>query len=149
MSPTRSKSQPTRPQPPLRTSGTSHSHGQKKSSSSSASASTFKSAPKSSFISQLRSLNPSKTEDVEPNYQRAEGFSEKPVTSQARGPVRDDTLTVVEDLEPGPSDHKPPADDPSFEKLEPNSGIRLKLINQTGYFITYLICVLQLPKTVS
>ena len=86
---------------------------------------------------------------MEPNYQRAEGFSEKPVTSQAKGPVRDDTLTVVEELEPGPSDHKPPADDPSFEKLEPNSGIRLKLINQTGYFITYLICVLQLPKTVS
>ncbi|TFY67206.1 hypothetical protein EVJ58_g1772 [Rhodofomes roseus] len=40
-------------------------------------------------------------------------------------PPRDDRLALVEDLVPGPVDHKPPFDDPRFEKLEPNSGIRL------------------------
>lgn len=39
--------------------------------------------------------------------------------------IRDDGLTLVEDLPLGPTDHKPPFDDPHFEKLEPNSGIRL------------------------
>lgn len=43
-------------------------------------------------------------------------------------PVRDDRLAIVEDLTPGPVDHKPPFDDPRFEKLEPNSGIRLSYV---------------------
>ncbi|KAI0646031.1 hypothetical protein C8Q79DRAFT_926101, partial [Trametes meyenii] len=38
---------------------------------------------------------------------------------------RDDSLALVEELALGPADHKPPFDDPHFEKLEPNSGIRL------------------------
>lgn len=40
--------------------------------------------------------------------------------------TRDDRLALIEDLEPGPYDHKAPFDDPHFERLEPNSGIRLK-----------------------
>ncbi|OJA13974.1 hypothetical protein AZE42_03602 [Rhizopogon vesiculosus] len=40
-------------------------------------------------------------------------------------PNRDDRLAIVEQLEVGPIDHKPPPDDPHFERLEPNSGIRL------------------------
>lgn len=40
-------------------------------------------------------------------------------------PNRDDRLAIVEQLEVGPVDHKPPLDDPHFERLEPNSGIRL------------------------
>ncbi|TFK91893.1 hypothetical protein K466DRAFT_628822 [Polyporus arcularius HHB13444] len=39
--------------------------------------------------------------------------------------ARDDNLALVEDLPIGPTEHKPPFDDPHFEKLEPNSGIRL------------------------
>ncbi|KAI0929551.1 hypothetical protein AcV7_005381 [Taiwanofungus camphoratus] len=39
--------------------------------------------------------------------------------------VRDDRLALVEDLPLGPAEHKAPFDDPYFEKLEPNSGIRL------------------------
>ncbi|TBU51989.1 hypothetical protein BD310DRAFT_862590 [Dichomitus squalens] len=34
-------------------------------------------------------------------------------------------MTVIEDLPLGPAEHKPPFDDPHFERLEPNSGIRL------------------------
>ncbi|KAG1750332.1 uncharacterized protein EDB91DRAFT_1106677 [Suillus paluster] len=40
-------------------------------------------------------------------------------------PDRDERLAIVEQLEVGPIDHKPPLDDPRFERLEPNSGIRL------------------------
>ncbi|KAI0321313.1 hypothetical protein OF83DRAFT_1081034 [Amylostereum chailletii] len=40
-------------------------------------------------------------------------------------PVRDDRLALIEDLEPGPYEHKAPFDDPLFEKLEPHSGIHL------------------------
>ncbi|KAJ7585244.1 hypothetical protein C8J56DRAFT_1053628 [Mycena floridula] len=40
-------------------------------------------------------------------------------------PKRDDTLALIEDLQLGPVEHKAPFDDPNFEHLEPNSGIRL------------------------
>jgi minichromosome maintenance protein 10 len=42
------------------------------------------------------------------------------------GTIRDDSLAVTENLELGPIEHKPPIDDPSFERLEPYSGIHLK-----------------------
>ncbi|KIJ64274.1 hypothetical protein HYDPIDRAFT_154647 [Hydnomerulius pinastri MD-312] len=45
--------------------------------------------------------------------------------SLAAAPQRDERLAIVEELEMGPVDHKPPVDDPLFERLEPNSGIRL------------------------
>ncbi|EJF55303.1 hypothetical protein DICSQDRAFT_176122, partial [Dichomitus squalens LYAD-421 SS1] len=38
---------------------------------------------------------------------------------------REEDMTVIEDLPLGPAEHKPPFDDPRFERLEPNSGIRL------------------------
>lgn len=38
---------------------------------------------------------------------------------------RDEDLTIIEDMEPGPYEHKPPLDDANFERLEPHSGIRL------------------------
>jgi minichromosome maintenance protein 10 len=41
---------------------------------------------------------------------------------------RDDRLAIIEQLEVGPVDHKPPLDDPHFERLEPNSGIRLTYV---------------------
>ena len=46
-------------------------------------------------------------------------------TSLAGLQKRDENLVIVEDLEMGPMDHNPPADDPLFERLEPNSGIHL------------------------
>ncbi|EJD05074.1 uncharacterized protein FOMMEDRAFT_81119 [Fomitiporia mediterranea MF3/22] len=82
------------------------------------------------FISQLKSINSNKGEGHE-RAARTDGFEEKPALAPTNSetttaPVRDDRLAIVEDLVPGPVDHKPAADDPDFEKLEPNSGIRLK-----------------------
>lgn len=45
--------------------------------------------------------------------------------------MRDDNLALIEDIPLGPADHKPPFDDPHFEKLEPNSGIRLSYVFNT------------------
>ena len=45
-------------------------------------------------------------------------------------PGRDGGLAIIEQLEVGPIDHKPPPDDPHFERLEPNSGIRLSYVSQ-------------------
>lgn len=39
---------------------------------------------------------------------------------------RNEDLTVIEDLEPGPVDHSHPFDDPHFDRIEPNSRINLK-----------------------
>ncbi|KAJ7725273.1 hypothetical protein B0H14DRAFT_3098149 [Mycena olivaceomarginata] len=48
-----------------------------------------------------------------------------PSVSSSTVPQRDDRLAIVETLDVGPVDHKPPFDDPYFQQLEPNSGIRL------------------------
>ncbi|RPD65157.1 hypothetical protein L227DRAFT_590680 [Lentinus tigrinus ALCF2SS1-6] len=48
-----------------------------------------------------------------------------PEHEAAESSARDDNLALIEDLLIGPTEHKPPFDDPHFEKLEPNSGIRL------------------------
>jgi hypothetical protein len=44
-------------------------------------------------------------------------------------PARDDRLVLMEELEPGPYEHKPPFDDPLFERFEPHSGIRLAYVS--------------------
>ncbi|KAI0353346.1 hypothetical protein OH77DRAFT_1483713 [Trametes cingulata] len=62
---------------------------------------------------------------------RSTAFSAKPApvssidSEESDSHIRDETLALVEDLTLGPAEHKPPFDDPHFEKLEPNSGIRL------------------------
>ncbi|PBK89178.1 hypothetical protein ARMGADRAFT_333214 [Armillaria gallica] len=62
--------------------------------------------------------------DVEPS--RSAAFTDKPAeVKPTAGTRRDERLAFIEDFEPGPYDHKPPFDDPNFEQLEPNSGIRL------------------------
>jgi minichromosome maintenance protein 10 len=42
--------------------------------------------------------------------------------------ARDENLTLIEELELGPYEHKSPFDDPLFEHLEPHSGIRLSCV---------------------
>lgn len=67
---------------------------------------------------------------------RSSGFSERPAPLPAEhdddvapeAAKRDERLTLIEDLEIGPTEHKPPFDDPIFERLEPNSGIRLSYV---------------------
>ncbi|KAI0674033.1 hypothetical protein C8Q78DRAFT_1067200 [Trametes maxima] len=62
---------------------------------------------------------------------RSTAFTAAPATIVSPDPDntdgcgRDENLALVEELSLGPVDHKPPFDDPHFEKLEPNSGIRL------------------------
>ncbi|KAJ7456966.1 hypothetical protein FB451DRAFT_1407015 [Mycena latifolia] len=48
-----------------------------------------------------------------------------PTVASSTALQRDDRLAIIENLEVGPVDHKPSFDDPHFQKLEPNSGIRL------------------------
>ncbi|KAF5385678.1 hypothetical protein D9757_005513 [Collybiopsis confluens] len=56
---------------------------------------------------------------------RTSCFSDKPPEISTR-PKRDEDLTIIESLSLGPAEHKPQFDDPHFERIEPNSGIRLK-----------------------
>ena len=62
---------------------------------------------------------------------RSTAFSAPPPTAtlshsdSSSATARDENLALVEELTLGPSDHKAPFDDPNFERLEPNSGIRL------------------------
>ncbi|KAL5478807.1 hypothetical protein ACEPAI_2084 [Sanghuangporus weigelae] len=84
---------------------------------------------KSLFISQLKSLN-ARENAVREALTRTEGFEERPAaptaSEDANVPARDDRLAIIEDLVPGPAEHKSIPDDPDFSKIEPNSGIRLK-----------------------
>ncbi|KZT71219.1 hypothetical protein DAEQUDRAFT_707592 [Daedalea quercina L-15889] len=83
----------------------------------------------STVLEKLAKVHSSK--DAQPaktTLARSTAFSQPAVTDVGDAetvPARDDRLAIVEDLVLGPIDHKPPFDDPRFEKLEPNSGIRL------------------------
>lgn len=87
--------------------------------------------PPSNLVSQLRTLSSSKRPDRDAVV-RSEGFAEKPAplstASLANIPARDGRLAIVEELNLGPVEHKQIADDPKFERIEPNSGIRLRCV---------------------
>ena len=66
---------------------------------------------------------------------RSNAFSAKPPPiappedhDDGNAAARDETMALIEDIPIGPKDHKPPFDDPHFEKLEPNSNIRLSCV---------------------
>lgn len=69
---------------------------------------------------------------------RTKGFNETPhlKVDEPSVPMRDERLALIEDLEPGPYDHKPPSDDPTFDKLEPHSGINLLSVQYSLQFVT-------------
>ncbi|KAI0298475.1 hypothetical protein B0F90DRAFT_1669056 [Multifurca ochricompacta] len=76
----------------------------------------------SNVLSKLSALSKRETSPVDPDAPvRTSSFADKASWAAAR----DDRLMLIEELEPGPYRHKPPLDDPSFERLEPHSGIRL------------------------
>ncbi|KAF8644029.1 hypothetical protein AX16_008745 [Volvariella volvacea WC 439] len=60
-----------------------------------------------------------------PTSERDEDENADTTATTTHGIKRDDRLAIIQEFEIGPKDHKPPFDDPLFEKLEPNSGIRL------------------------
>ncbi|KAL0579267.1 hypothetical protein V5O48_002721 [Marasmius crinis-equi] len=92
----------------------------------------------SNLLSKLADIRRT-TEDGEDTHSarnfRTSSFTDKPrqrpeqpqpiASGASTVPKRDERLALVEEMEPGPIEHTPPFDDPSFEKIEPNSGIRL------------------------
>ncbi|KAL0067149.1 hypothetical protein AAF712_005719 [Marasmius tenuissimus] len=100
----------------------------------------FQQPAASSLLSKLASIRQTK-EDAETHSARSfrtTSFTDRPHQPRLDEPKsipsagepsssrnRDGRLALVEDIEPGPVEHTPPFDDPLFEKLEPNSGIRL------------------------
>lgn len=51
-------------------------------------------------------------------------------TTGGYGHKRDERLALVEDLKPGPYQHKDIPDDPNFDKFEPHSSIQLSCVLQ-------------------
>jgi minichromosome maintenance protein 10 len=81
----------------------------------------------SNFLASLSSLRHNEGEDELNKLQRSSGFSASPLpVSSFNEERRDVRLQLIEQLEVGPIEHKPPPDDPEFKSREPNSGIYLK-----------------------
>ena len=89
------------------------------------------------MFSQLKSIS-AKKEEAYDSVTRTEGFSETPLPppGKSAGTSRDENLAIIEELEPGPAEHRPIIDDPNFERLEPNSGIRLKYVSYARLLYT-------------
>ncbi|KAI0270522.1 hypothetical protein BC834DRAFT_922494 [Gloeopeniophorella convolvens] len=81
----------------------------------------------SNVLSRLSALSKRAPSPTAPDVSmRTSSFADKASTTTApQAPARDSDLTLIEDLEPGPYEHKAPFDDPLFKCLEPHSGIRL------------------------
>jgi minichromosome maintenance protein 10 len=99
----------------------------------------------SNVLSKLAALSKNPDTQTSAGFVRSAGFNENPVPPLPPGDPspgkvetdtqgdetsyvaarRDDRLALIEDLEPGPYEHKAPFDDPHFQQLEPNSGIRM------------------------
>jgi minichromosome maintenance protein 10 len=97
----------------------------------------------SSVVSKLATLSSKpKQEHRENAIVRSCGFSEAPSVANLDIPERDENLVIVESLEMGPRDHKPLANDPKYDTLEPNSGIRLSYVLRS---YCYLCSLTHLP----
>ena len=92
--------------------------------------------PSSSVLQKLAKAHKQKntSSEKEATIVRSAAFSARPPSPARDGAIarRDDDMTLIEDLPLGPVEHKPPFDDPHFEKLEPNSGIRLSYVVLTS-----------------
>lgn len=56
---------------------------------------------------------------------RSSGFSERAAALHPTAQTRDERGVIIDDIPIGPVEHIAPFDDPRYERLEPNSGIRL------------------------
>ncbi|KAK7446991.1 hypothetical protein VKT23_014204 [Stygiomarasmius scandens] len=107
-----------------------------KSSKSSSNYIPSKPAP-SKLLGRIADIGSRDADDEVPDErpQRTSAFTDRPHAPNlsslqaGSGSKRDEHLAIIEDIPLGPVDHKPPFDDPNFEKLEPNSGIRLSSRN--------------------
>ncbi|KAJ4480933.1 hypothetical protein J3R30DRAFT_3462472 [Lentinula aciculospora] len=78
----------------------------------------------SKLVQRLSRLHSEEASASSKAVQRTSSFTDKP--PEPGSSKRDENLAIIETLELGPAEHKPPFDDPHFERVEPNSGIRLK-----------------------
>ncbi|KAJ3808364.1 hypothetical protein F5876DRAFT_46150 [Lentinula aff. lateritia] len=78
----------------------------------------------SKLVQRLSKLHSEEDDASSKSVRRTSSFADKPPEPGSSN--RDENLAIIESLELGPTDHKPPFDDPHFERVEPNSGIRLK-----------------------
>ncbi|KAG7093878.1 hypothetical protein E1B28_007517 [Marasmius oreades] len=92
----------------------------------------FQKPKPSNFLSKLADFRSQEEEEEATNTGRSSrttAFTDKtrphPIPSSSSSIQRDDRLALVANMEPGPIKHTPSFDDPLFEKIEPNSGIRL------------------------
>ncbi|KAF7297262.1 zf-primase domain-containing protein [Mycena indigotica] len=84
----------------------------------------------STVLSKLANTKPSQIDDMEvESLPRSTAFTDAPKAPEPIASTsvlqRDERLALVETLEMGPYEHTAPFDDPRFEQVEPNSGIRL------------------------
>ncbi|KAI3619756.1 dna replication protein [Moniliophthora roreri] len=89
----------------------------------------------SNLLERLTSLRGQPKDEATSDCKRTSAFTDRPhqpdlsqlptASSSSSGPRRDECLALIEDLEAGPLEHTPPFDDPNFDTIEPNSGIRL------------------------
>ncbi|KAF9555732.1 hypothetical protein CPC08DRAFT_726184 [Agrocybe pediades] len=91
----------------------------------------FKKLAPSTFVNKLATRRRDDDDDEPAPVTRSTGFNDRPKDVQPV-PVdehvlsrRNEQLEIVEELQPGPYEHKPPHDDPNFERLEPHSGIHM------------------------
>ncbi|GAA5903976.1 hypothetical protein JCM5296_002471 [Sporobolomyces johnsonii] len=79
------------------------------------------------FVSSVKEEKPSRAAvDAANEPQQDEDDDLDIVDGPKKGKTRNKDGTVIEELEMGPIDFKPPKDDPGFERFEPNSGIHLR-----------------------
>jgi minichromosome maintenance protein 10 len=89
----------------------------------------------SSLVSKLASLSKQKDEPNAEAVARSSSFRDAPqvpAAPSAYAQQRDESLALIEELPVGPIDHSPPVDDPNFDQIEPNSGIRLSCASPTS-----------------
>ncbi|KAF9268986.1 hypothetical protein L218DRAFT_412793 [Marasmius fiardii PR-910] len=93
----------------------------------------FQKPTASSFLSKLAKFRTQENEEEVASSSRAsrttaftdDSRPQLDSSSSSSAVQRDDRLALVEGMEPGPVEHAPSFDDPLFERIEPNSGIRL------------------------
>ncbi|EJU00220.1 hypothetical protein DACRYDRAFT_117278 [Dacryopinax primogenitus] len=78
----------------------------------------------SNMLSSLQRLHATPEPRAPEPVQRSSAFH-APAVQVVPVVGRDEELKIIEQLDPGPRECKPSAEDPRFERLEPNSGIRL------------------------
>lgn len=93
--------------------------------------------PPSNVVSKMASMSRQPGPSQARAVLRSSGFSEPP----PQCPKRDEDLALIEEFELGPKEHTAPFTDPNFDRVEPNSGIRLSYVIFTPAYHELNTCV--------